>query len=691
MKKFFTLIFLAAILTLIPPIGGFAGATSIKLGNDVLLTHFPSVIQGKKVGLVTNQTGVNSQGTSVIDLLRQNKSTQLTALFAPEHGIDGKAAAGTYVASYIHPVYHIPVYSLYGSTRMPTKEMLQGIDLLLFDIQDIGARSYTYISTLQYCMIAAKQYGKPIVVLDRPNPLGGTIVEGPVLEESYRSFVGVDTLPMAHGMTIGELSLFFNRKIGADLTVIPMEGYTRSMIFQDTGLAWVPTSPRIPDIESAFGYMATGLGEGTGIVQADNFKWIGGKGIDSARFAERLNQANLPGVVFTPENRGSLGGVRLKIVNPHVFNPAKTGIYALSYAHELVRFTVPKSGKTLSMFDKIMGTGKIGEALEKGLTMQQTELSYARELSAFKELRKRYLIYGDHPYSVRELIHNKPSVVSPAKPPVSVTPVPSVKPTTPPDTKPAATKPAPVAKPTPSVKPAAIPSRLPATKPPAKPPVKPTGKVAYLTFDDGPSPVTRQVLDILKKYDVKATFFVVGKNIPGNEAILKRAVAEGHVIGGHTYSHDYRIIYKDIRSFFADLELGNRLIEKATGIKPEVFRFPGGSTNTISKKYQDPLIYSKHEPLMREIKAEAKRRGYTFIDWNVDNGDAKSVSYTAAQAFANVKQQVKNKQELVILMHDSTPKAATAKALPAVIQYLKAEGYRFDVLKKDKSTVAVVR
>jgi len=693
MNKLIALIFLSVILTLIPPLDSNAGTAAIRLGNDVLLTRFPALLEGKKIGLVTNQTGVNSQGLPIAHLLRQNKTSKLTALFAPEHGIDGKAPAGLPVPAYTHPVYRIPVYSLYGSTRMPTREMLQDVDVLLFDIQDIGARSYTHISMLQSCMLAAKQNGKQIIVLDRPNPLGGTIVEGPVLEESLRSSIGADTLPMAHGMTIGELSLFFNRKIGADLTVIPMEGYTRDMIFQDTGLVWIPPSPDIPDIESAFGYMATGMGAGTGIVQADHYKWIGGTGIDSVRYAERLTQANLPGVAFTPEYRGSMGGVRLNILDPHRFNPAKTGLYALTYAREQVRFAVPTSGSTLSLFDMIMGSNNIGEALEKGLTMQQTELLYARELSDFREQRKTFLIYDDHPYAATQPIRNKPAVAPKELPRPNELPglsgkTPEPAPPVQPAGKPAAPKtPAPASKPAPSAAPAA----RPASQLPSKPAAKPADKIAYLTFDDGPSPVTRQVLDILKQHGVKATFFVVGKNVPGNEAILKRMIAEGHVIGGHTYSHNYRIIYKDIRSFFADLEQGNRLIEKATGVKPVVFRFPGGSTNSVSKKYQDPQIYNKHEPVMREIKAEAKRRGYTFIDWNIDNGDAKSNVYTAAQAVANIKQQVKNQKELVILMHDSTPKLATARSLPAVIQYLKAEGYRFDVLQEETPTVAGVR
>jgi uncharacterized protein YbbC (DUF1343 family) len=370
-------------------------AAPVKLGNEVLMDSRHDLIAGKRVGLVTNQSGVNSRGESTIDVLAGDPTVQLVALYGPEHGIDGKALAGEYVSSYIHPELGIPVYSLYGQTRMPTKEMLDGVDVLLFDVQDIGSRTYTYMSTLNYCLVAAKEYGKEVIVLDRPNPVGGIIVEGPVLEEPYRSFVGVDYLPMAHGMTAGELARFYNRNIGARLTVVPMEGYNRSMIFQDTGLNWVPTSPSIPDLDSVFGYMATGLGEGTGIFQADYFKWIGGKGVDAQVFAGLLNAAGLPGVYFVPEIRGTAGGVRLNITDYHTFNPALTGIYALTYAHDLSGFQVPKSGATVVMFDKIMGTDKIGRYLEQGWTPQQIKAAYEPALQQFVSERKKYLIYGD--------------------------------------------------------------------------------------------------------------------------------------------------------------------------------------------------------------------------------------------------------------------------------------------------------
>jgi uncharacterized protein YbbC (DUF1343 family) len=365
----------------------------VKLGNEVLLEDYYYLIDGKNVGLVTNQTGVDSQGNSFIDNLITTRGARLIALFAPEHGLDGIARAGASLGSYNHSHYDIPVYSLYGSTRMPTEEMLLKIEVLLFDIQDIGARSYTYMSTLQYCIIAAERYNKPIIVLDRPNPLGGTIVEGPVMEDKFKSFMGVDNIPMAHGMTMGELALFFNRKIGADLTVITMEGYRRGMIFEETGIPFVQTSPNIPNIESLYGYMATGLGEGTGVFQRDQFRWIGGKGLDSFRYAEMLNSAGLPGVHYVPEDKDKAGGVKLEIYDKYTFNPAKSGIYALAYAFILGDFHVPKSTTdNIVMFDKIMGTDKIGQYLEEKALPQQIEASYQLDLQRFIDERNDYLI-----------------------------------------------------------------------------------------------------------------------------------------------------------------------------------------------------------------------------------------------------------------------------------------------------------
>ncbi len=371
------------------------------LGSEVLLEQERHLVEGKKVGLITNQSGVNTGGVSTIDLFHGADDIMLAALYGPEHGIDGKAAAGEYVESYTHEELGIPVYSLYGQTRMPTEDMLRGIDVLVYDIQDIGARTYTYISTLNYCMIAAARDNIPVIVLDRPNPLGGMTVDGPVLEEPFRSFVGIDIMPMAHGMTVGELALYFNRNIDAELIVVPMQGYDRSMHFEDLGLTWVQTSPNIPDLGAVYGYMTTGLGEGTGVFQADQFKWVGGRGLDSEEYAALLNSAGLEGVEFIPEERGEAGGVRLNLTDPHSFNPARAGIYALTYAFSLADFDIPKSGQTPVMFDLIMGTGKMGQYLEEGLGPQEIEEKFKPALLEFKEKRQEYLLPGYEPANSR--------------------------------------------------------------------------------------------------------------------------------------------------------------------------------------------------------------------------------------------------------------------------------------------------
>lgn len=709
MKKFIPFLILALILTMLPPGGSSANTAAVQLGSDVLFDQFHHLIEEKKVGLITNQTGVNSQGTSTIDLLRRDRSVTLTALFAPEYGLDGKAQVASQPESFIHPVYGIPVYGLYGSTRQPTPEMLGHLDTLLVDLQDIGSRTYTYLSTLKYAMTAAKEQGKQVIVLDRPNPLGGTIVEGPVLEKRYESFLGVDELPLAHGMTIGELALFFNRTIGADLYVVPMQGYTRSMLYQETGLSWVPGSPHLPDLSSVYGYMATGLGEGTPVTQADHFTWVGAEGIDSVRYADLMNGSLLPGVIFLPEKKGKAGGVRLRIYDPRSFNPVKTGLYALAYARQLQPFPVPLgTDKEITLFEQVMGTNKIGQLLAQGKSPQEIVDSYAEALGKFKELRKNFFIYGDVPFVPTKPIHSG-SVATEATPPTGTTaPAPELGTVTtdlPPQSgtaqPPGATTQAPKPE-TPQAPGATAPAAKPGTaQPPGtttpapKPPVAPapnTGeKIAYLTFDDGPSPVTPHILDTLKKYQVKATFFVVGRYVPGHEAILKRAVAEGHAIGGHTYSHDYQVVYKSTEAFFADLEKGNQLIEKAIGTKPVLFRYPGGSTNTVSLKYQDPKRYNSQKTVMSAIKAEANKKGYTFIDWNVTNGDARSNQYTAQQALATIKQQVKSQKEIVVLMHDASTKTPTAQSLPEVITFLKSKGYRFEVISPDRPTVSHVK
>ena len=364
------------------------------LGNERLLTEYSHLIKGKRLGLVTNQTGVDSAMVKTVDKLYNYNEAELTAIYSPEHGLDGKTLAGKYVASYTDKTLNLPVYSLYGETREPSKAMMENVDVMIFDMQDIGSRTYTYMSTLNYVMRAGKKYGKPVIILDRPNPIGGNTVDGYVAQDKYLTFVGVDNLPLAHGMTAGELAGFFNRKIGADITVIPMKNYKRSMVWQDTGLKFVATSPKIPDIYSAFCYIATGMGEGTSVGQDDYFKWVGSAGIDALALANSLNSSGLSGVTFSPETRGSRGGVRINITNFHRYNPVQTSIYVLTAANSMKTLNIPsEQNGVIPMFEKIWGGSRFGNALKSKWSAEKIIESYQDELNEFKEERKKYLIY----------------------------------------------------------------------------------------------------------------------------------------------------------------------------------------------------------------------------------------------------------------------------------------------------------
>lgn len=364
------------------------------LGNERITTDYSYLINGKRLGLVTNQTGVNSNMKKTVDILYNYPNATLTSIYSPEHGLDGTIKAGAYVNSYTDARLNLPVYSLYGKTREPSKSMLQDVDILLFDMQDIGSRTYTYISTLNYVMRAGAKHGKPVIVLDRPNPLGGKIVDGYIAQDKYLTFVGVDNLPIQHGMTVGELANYFNRKIHCNLTVVPMQNYTRDMIWQDTGLTFVGTSPNIPNITSAFGYIATGMGEGTSVGQGDKFTWVGSNGLNSEQFSYALNSYDLSGVSFSPENKGSRGGVRMNITNYRTFNPTQTAIYILTTANAQKNLSIPtEANGKIPMFEKIWGGSNFGNALKNKYSAEQVIQSYQPELHHFKSIREQYLIY----------------------------------------------------------------------------------------------------------------------------------------------------------------------------------------------------------------------------------------------------------------------------------------------------------
>ncbi|MGH7727879.1 MAG: exo-beta-N-acetylmuramidase NamZ family protein [Vulcanimicrobiaceae bacterium] len=333
----------------LPPDRAFAEATSgrlapVMLGGDRFLAEDWRELAGRGVGLVTNQTGHTSAGVPLVDAIRHNPAIALRALYAPEHGLRGDQPAGHYVPSYLDPATQLPVYSLYGPTRKPTAAMLAGIDVLLFDIQDVGDRTYTFISTLAEVMAAAQAFGKSVWVLDRPNPLGGAIVEGPVLEPRFASFIGLYPLPIRHGLTIGEVAQLYRTHFGidCDLRVLAMDGYSRAMFWPETGLWWVPTSPKIPTWETAFVYPATGLLAQAGINNATEtatpFFEAGAYQLDGAQLARYLQARDVPGIDFapalwTPEagfwQGKTLSGVRLAVVDRAAYRAVRTAVEIL--------------------------------------------------------------------------------------------------------------------------------------------------------------------------------------------------------------------------------------------------------------------------------------------------------------------------------------------------------------------------
>ena len=278
----------------------------VRPGIDVLLTDSIHLVQGLRVGLITNQTGIGADGVPSIDRLSDHPGVQLVALFSPEHGIRGTVEAGVDVADQVDVRTGLPIHSLFGATLKPTPSMLDGIEVLLFDIQDVGARYYTYIYTMALAMEAAGEASIPFIVLDRPNPVGGRQVQGNILDPAFASFVGRYPLPMRHGMTPGELAILFRQAFGVEveLRVVPIEGWSRDTLFSDTGLPWRSPSPNMPDLESALHYSGTCLFEGTNLSVGRGteraFQWVGAPWLDGDELARILSEAGLPGVRFHP-------------------------------------------------------------------------------------------------------------------------------------------------------------------------------------------------------------------------------------------------------------------------------------------------------------------------------------------------------------------------------------------------------
>ncbi len=363
-------------------------------------------LKGTRIGLLTNRAGVTSSGEPTVKALAALPAVTLTALFAPEHGLEGTYGAGEPVPNRAHPS-RLPVYSLYGDTLVPTRQMLSRLDVIVVDLQDVGVRAYTYASTMALVMQAAKAAGKRVVILDRPNPLGGVTADGPILEPQLRSFIGMYQIPYIHGMTLGELAALYNRAFGinARLTVIPMKGWERTMVWEDTGLPWADPSPGLVGADIAPYFAATGPIDGTnlwngGLTDA-RFRVVLAPWIDAPRLAERLNRFALPGVHFTPSavphpKTGVVWqGVRLRVTEPHAFRPATTAIYILAEIRRLHggRLVFQRSRSGTYEFDRVWGTKNVRLALQRGEPAMRIVAAWQPGLERFKKLRQAYLLY----------------------------------------------------------------------------------------------------------------------------------------------------------------------------------------------------------------------------------------------------------------------------------------------------------
>ncbi|MDW7681663.1 MAG: DUF1343 domain-containing protein, partial [bacterium] len=280
-------------------------SAKVSLGIDILLDEHLDLIQGKRVGIITNQTGVNSDGKHIIDLVFEAPEVELTALYGPEHGLRGDVEGGLTISHLVDPKTGVPIYSIYGKTKKPTPEMLQNVDVLIFDIQDVGARFYTYISTMSLCMEAAAENQISFIVLDRPNPITGTIVEGPVLAPEYQSFVGIHPIALRHGMTVGELALMFNEQswlangIQVELQIVKMKNWRRDSWYGELGLEWIKPSPNMPSATTALLYPGMGLLESCNVSEgrgtAAPFIQIGAPWLDHVRLKQLLDNAGVAG------------------------------------------------------------------------------------------------------------------------------------------------------------------------------------------------------------------------------------------------------------------------------------------------------------------------------------------------------------------------------------------------------------
>jgi uncharacterized protein YbbC (DUF1343 family) len=382
------------------------GAATVRPGIETFLADVPARLRGKRVGLITNHTGIDRSRTSDIDLIAHHKDLKLVALLAPEHGIRGNVEAGEKVVDEKDPKTGVPIYSLYMSEdRGPTPEMLKDVDALVYDLQEVGGRTWTYVSTMALSMMAAAKKGIPFVVLDRPNPIGGEIVEGALLDPRFKSFVGMYPIPARHGMTVGELATLFNRKygIGVELIVARVANWRRSQWFDETGLPWVNPSPNLRSLAALSSYPGSVYFEGTTLSEGRGtdrpFEQIGAPWLDAPEVARVMNERRLPGVRFeaitmavaptAAKHKGlTIPAIRFVITDRNAYRPVRTSLLLI----DEIRRQHPRDFGWTGTINRLTGSDKVKRAIEEGGLPALLE-EWDREAAEFSESRKPYLLY----------------------------------------------------------------------------------------------------------------------------------------------------------------------------------------------------------------------------------------------------------------------------------------------------------
>jgi uncharacterized protein YbbC (DUF1343 family) len=387
---------------------------TIALGSERLLES--PRLDGRRVGIVCNPASVDHRFEHIVDRLSRYAKTEVAAIFGPQHGVRSDVQENMIETAHSRDERRrVPIYSLYSETRAPTGEMLKGLDVLIVDLQDVGTRIYTYIYTMAYCLTAARRHGVKVIVCDRPNPIGGVAVEGPMLVPGFESFVGLYPIPMRHGMTMGELARLFNEHfgIGADLEVITMSGWRREMYHDTAHAPWVMPSPNMPTLDSAIVYPGTVLFEGTNVSEGRGttrpFELAGAPWVHAEEWADRLNRRSLPGVHFRPavfeptfhkHARTACGGCQIHVLDRTTFRPVLTAVLLTEAFRQAGpdRFAwrdPPYEYEALKMpFDILAGTAETREQIEAGLPAEEIGRSWEAAVATFLAIRARFLLYS---------------------------------------------------------------------------------------------------------------------------------------------------------------------------------------------------------------------------------------------------------------------------------------------------------